>query len=634
MSADSRLLADRYRLLSVVARGGMGQVWEASDELLGRTVAIKEVRFPTDVPEEERAVMGERTMREAKLTARLAHRGIITIYDVICVDDRPFIVMELVRAPSLARQVDEHGPLPPAEVAEIGLQLLDALAVAHGQGILHRDVKPSNVLLAPDRVVLTDFGIATSESDATLTSTGLLVGSPTYMSPERLRGGDVGPAADLWSLGATLYAALEGQPPFRSTTTMGTITAVLVDNPEPVHVGGPLGAAVIGMLDKDVRTRLTGAEAAELLQASLRQESPLAAVPPAAPGEPSELQHQPLMAPMVTWQNPVHLDDDDLGHLDQGGEFQPQPPSRSFSFIAPAPGSTAVPPGYEPPGYEGQGYHDGEGAGGDDSRSSTRRRTGLLALTTVLVAAALTAILLTLTRNGGSASPSAGQVSGSSGTSHHHRGTGSSGASAGQNSPSGAPHTKGSATSSTTLPTPAPTSGLSTKRPTSAPTSPSSPTGASTAAGAAGPVPAGYQLMHDPLGFQVAVPTGWTRRSNGGSRVDYVSPTNSAMYLRVDQTPHAAPSALQAWRDYEPTLARQLPGFHLLRLESVPFRQWQAADMEFTWRSTNTTLHVLDRGFITNPRGFALLMSAPDDTWQSQALPVFNVAGSTFSPTP
>jgi eukaryotic-like serine/threonine-protein kinase len=140
--------------------------------------------------------------------------------------------------------------------------------------------------------------------------------------------------------------------------------------------------------------------------------------------------------------------------------------------------------------------------------------------------------------------------------------------------------------------------------------------------------------MHDPLGFQVAVPTGWTRRSSGGSRVDYVSPTNSAMYLRVDQTPQAAPSALQAWRDYEPTLARQLPGFHLLRLESVPFRQWQAADMEFTWRSTNTTLHVLDRGFITNPRGFALLMSAPEDSWQSQALPVFNVAGSTFSPTP
>jgi serine/threonine protein kinase len=633
MPADFRLLADRYRLLSVVARGGMGQVWEASDELLGRTVAIKEVRFPTDVPEEERAVMGERTMREAKLTARLAHRGIITIYDVICVDDRPFIVMELVRAHSLAREVDEHGPLPPPDVAEIGLQLLDALAVAHGQGILHRDVKPSNVLLAPDRVVLTDFGIATSESDATLTSTGLLVGSPTYMSPERLRGDDVGPPADIWSLGATLYAALEGQPPFRSTTTMGTITAVLVDDPQPLHVSGPLGAAVIGMLDKDVRTRLTGAEAAELLQTALRQGSQLAAVPMAVAGEPNALEQQPVMAPMVTWQNPVHLDDDAVDVLDQEGHLDPSPPpSRSFSFIAPAPGSTAVPPGYEPPGYEAQEYDDGQAADGEDSGSSRRRRIGLLAVVTVLAVAGLTALLLALTRTGGSGSPSADQVSGSH---HHHRGAGSTGSkSTVQNSPSLSPHTKASTTTpTTTRPAPAPTTGLRTTGPTSAPTSASAPTGTSTAA-AGGRVPAGYQLMHDPLGFQVAVPHGWTRRPSGGSRVDYVSPTNSAMYLRVDQVAQAAPSALQAWRDYEPTLARQLPGFHLLRLESVPFRQWQAADLEFTWQSTNSTLHVLDRGFVTDPRGFALLMSAPEDVWQSQALPVFDVAGSTFSPTP
>jgi len=206
MSEEPRVLAGRYRLLSVLGRGGMGQVWLAEDEVLGRRVAVKEIRFPSGLPADEREVQRERTLREARLTARLSHPGIITVYDVVSEDGSPYIVMELITAPSLAAAIDMEGSLPPERVAQIGLRLLDALDIAHAEGIVHRDVKPSNVLLDGDRVVLSDFGIATSASDATLTTTGMVVGSPTYMSPERLRSEGIGPGGDLWSLGATLCA--------------------------------------------------------------------------------------------------------------------------------------------------------------------------------------------------------------------------------------------------------------------------------------------------------------------------------------------------------------------------------------------------------------------------------------------
>ncbi len=388
MSADPRLLADRYRLLTVVAKGGMGQVWEGRDELLGRTVAIKEVRFPTDVPDEERALLGERTLREARLTARLTHRGIVTIYDVILVDERPYIVMELFRAPSLATQIDEHGPLPPRDVAGIGLQLLDALAAAHREGILHRDVKPSNVLLADDRILLTDFGIATSESDSTLTSTGLLIGSPTYMSPERLRGEGIGPPADLWSLGATLYAALEAEPPFRATSTMGTITAVLVDEPRSPSVTGPLRDAILGMLDKDVQTRLTIPEAAALLRRSIEQ--PSGAVAPAIPGDGSEtpLPHSPpVMAPVVTWEHPVHIKPTET----------PRPPSDGLSILEPVASfsSVAATPQGDGPPSDAAHFDDEEPPGWpDDDESAQRRRRFALLAATALVAIALLALVV------------------------------------------------------------------------------------------------------------------------------------------------------------------------------------------------------------------------------------------------
>lgn len=575
--------------------------------------------------------MGERTMREAKLTARLAHPGIITIYDVICVDDRPFIVMELVRAPSLARRVDDEGPVAPRDVARIGVQLLDALAVAHRQGILHRDVKPSNVLLAPGRVVLTDFGIATSEGDATLTSTGLLVGSPTYMSPERLRGEGIGPAADVWSVGATLYAALEGQPPFRATTTMGTITAVLVDEPQPLHVLGPVRDAVVGMLDKNVDTRLTGLQAAQLLQAALAQPGERHAAPSAAVMAQPPTQQPPVMAPMVTWQNPIHLGDEAANPVSAASSSQP---GRSFSFVAPSPYVGNGGPGGTSRSDDDHGYDESDdGAWADEGeRRTLARRIGWFAAATLVAAAAL----YSWTDASGSNSPNPAKHSTGTAGQREQHGTGG-----GQPQQMPAPQTQLPHTASATSTTPAtsspspataPTSTASTlptmTAPTTAPTS-TVPTGGS----GSGPGPAGFQLVQDPKGFQVRVPDGWTRRDTGASYVDFVSPTNSAMYLRVDQVPKAGDSALQAWRDYEPDLADRLPGFRLVRLASVPYRGWEAADLEFTWQAPHGTLHVLDRGFVTDPRGFALLMSAPDATWQSQGRRIFEIAAASFSPS-
>jgi serine/threonine protein kinase len=196
---DGRVLADRYRLGEVLGRGGMGTVWRAVDETLGRDVAVKELRFPGNVDEDEKRRLVTRTLREAKATARIRNTGAITVFDVVKEDDRPWIVMELVEGRSLSDVIREDGPLTPKRAAEVGLVLLDVLKAAHAEGILHRDVKPSNVLIADDgRVVLGDFGIALIDGDPSVTSTGMLVGAPSYISPERARGRKPGPPADLW----------------------------------------------------------------------------------------------------------------------------------------------------------------------------------------------------------------------------------------------------------------------------------------------------------------------------------------------------------------------------------------------------------------------------------------------------
>ncbi|MEU4832037.1 serine/threonine-protein kinase [Streptosporangium sp. NPDC023615] len=250
------VLAGRYRAVERLGAGGMGVVWRARDELLHREVAIKEVTLDPKLPEAQRAETRERTMREARAAARLGHPSIVAVHDVVAQDGRPWIVMDLVRGRSLDQAIRAGGPLPPHRVAAIGLAVLDALALAHSRGIMHRDVKPANIMLADDGgVLLTDFGIATVEGDVQLTSPDALVGSPGYIAPERLRGQDDGPAADLWSLGATLYAAVEGRGPFQRGTPVATLGAVLTqETPHPARAG-ELAPVLLAVLAKEPRDR-------------------------------------------------------------------------------------------------------------------------------------------------------------------------------------------------------------------------------------------------------------------------------------------------------------------------------------------------------------------------------------------
>ncbi|MFH8219979.1 serine/threonine-protein kinase [Streptomyces sp. NPDC018057] len=265
---SERLLAGRYRLGDVLGRGGMGTVWRAEDETLGRTVAVKELRFPTNIDEDEKRRLITRTLREAKAIARIRNTSAVTVFDVVDEDDRPWIVMELVEGKSLAEVIREDGLLEPRRAAEVGLAVLDVLRSAHRQGILHRDVKPSNVLIAEDgRVVLTDFGIAQVEGDPSITSTGMLVGAPSYISPERARGHKPGPAADLWSLGGLLYAAVEGSPPYDKGSAIATLTAVMTEPLEEPKHAGPLRDVIFGLLNKDPAERLDDAGARAMLDA-------------------------------------------------------------------------------------------------------------------------------------------------------------------------------------------------------------------------------------------------------------------------------------------------------------------------------------------------------------------------------
>ena len=255
--AQARLVAGRYRLDARIGSGGMGVVWAAHDELLARPVAVKEMRLPAAIDPDEREVLRERAMREARTAARLDHPCAVRVFDVCEADDTAFIVMELIDGRTLSDVVKDDGPLLPARVAEIGTCLVDALCAAHEAGIVHRDVKPGNVIVRADgRVTLTDFGIASSAGDPSITSTGLLLGSPAYIAPERARGGTPEPPSDLWSLGATLYTAVEGRPPFDHPDPVATLTAVVTDDPRPCQrAGAALGDVLMRLLDKDPAMR-------------------------------------------------------------------------------------------------------------------------------------------------------------------------------------------------------------------------------------------------------------------------------------------------------------------------------------------------------------------------------------------
>ncbi|MEV0737146.1 serine/threonine-protein kinase [Streptomyces sp. NPDC050549] len=455
-----RVIAGRYHLEARLGRGGMGVVWRATDQLLGRQVAVKEIAQDDSLSEEEARQHRDRTLREARAVAQLRHPHIIVVHDVVEEDERPYIVMELIDGGSLADRINTHGPVDAAEAARIGVALLGALRTAHAAGVLHRDIKPANVLLdttadGPDpdradrtasgrahqksepdpaafaRVVLTDFGIAQVAGATTLTENGAFVGSPEYTAPERMSGVRTGPASDLWSLGALLCTVLSGESPFRRDSLGGILHAVVFDEIRPPEEARPLLPVVRGLLERDPERRLGAAEAERMLRAFLKTgRTPKAAAGRAAhptPGYTPTQQDVPLR------------------------ELAPPPKP---SIPTPTPPVTEVPP----------------------PRRSTRG---------VLVAALLVAAMA-----GAGVSAAALLMRG-----------GDKGAS----SPvSSAPLTSTSA--GTTSPSPTRSASPSPSKTANTPTAPS-----------------GYRVARDPDGFALAVPEDFTRVPQG-ERIFYMSP--------------------------------------------------------------------------------------------------------------
>jgi hypothetical protein len=265
-ATPARLIGERYALLAELGRGGMGVVWRAEDRVIGRHVAVKELRLPSGVGQREREIFQERVLREARSAGRLNDPSVVTVYDVVNTVDATYIVMELVEAPTLADLVRAHGPLPAPQVAAIGEQMVTALEAAHAAGIVHRDVKPSNIMVLPSgRVKLADFGIAQAADDPKLTTSGMLIGSPAYMAPERVRGSEAIPASDMWAAGAVMFFAVEGRAGFERPTAAATLHAIVAEQPMLTRVAGPLASVIMGLLIPVPEARLTGPQVHALL---------------------------------------------------------------------------------------------------------------------------------------------------------------------------------------------------------------------------------------------------------------------------------------------------------------------------------------------------------------------------------
>ncbi|MCF2126169.1 protein kinase [Strepomyces sp. STD 3.1] len=649
---SARLLAGRYRLGDVLGRGGMGTVWRAEDETLGRTVAVKELRFPGNIDEEEKRRLITRTLREAKAIARIRDSGAVTVYDVVEEDDRPWIVMELVEGKSLAEAIREDGLLEPKRAAEVGLAVLDVLRSAHREGILHRDVKPSNVLISEDgRVVLTDFGIAQVEGDPSITSTGMLVGAPSYISPERARGHKPGPAADLWSLGGLLYAAVEGTPPYDKGSAIATLTAVMTENLEEPKNAGPLRDVIYGLLNKDPAHRLDDAGARAMLTKVIHapaadeidpaEATKVVPIPPqpdertrrggGAGGKRAEEAGERLRGALRSVRKAAvgagAAGAAAASRSRQGGTGSGAgADSGSTAGASSAAASSAAASGAAPATGSAQG--SGAGSQGGNAPGGKRssgwpvvpppdlparpvprapltdvvpRRT--LIVIAVIVALAVLGTVLALTLGGddekGAEGGNGGGPVASAGPSGETKqddegGTGADGAAsdpATDGDASGVP--EGGASASGDEDGGSPDAGKSEGR-----ESEDQEDVAATHKGG--------------QGYRIGLPEGWKFTSTGASGDRFTGPGGQKLLIAWTSTPKSDPVA--DWENQERYMVRSQ--YQKIRIEKVGYRGWNAADWEFTYTDGGTKYRTVDRGFVVNDhQGYALMYTAKADDW-------------------
>ncbi|MFE3600609.1 serine/threonine-protein kinase [Streptomyces sp. NPDC059142] len=594
---DGRLIAGRYRLGSRLGRGGMGTVWRAEDELLGRYVAVKELHAPHDGHDGHGGPHGEggphgqdgrsaTTLREARAVARVKHPHVVVVHDVVQEDGRPYIVMELVEGGSLADRL-RASTLDPREAARVALALLSALRAAHGLGVLHRDLKPANVLLEEPtgRVVLTDFGIARLVGATTITDPGAFVGSPEYSAPERVLNAEAaGPASDLWSLGALVCAMLSGESPFRRDSLPGVLHAVVADEIRPPAAAEPLLPLVRGLLERDPEHRLDAAEAERLLTRYVAtgaplQEPPLPAPSPPGPPPPGPPAPGPVRAPAVA---PAPVPARAAAPPADGTEDAPTA-DRPLPAALPAPAPSTTPsPGPAPlPGR---------------TRIRIRTRTTLVvgALACVLAGAgAVTALLL---RDGSDSGRTTGNLTTASAAPVHRTGN---------------PH----------APSPSPS-----------PPSPPSPSATAPPAAAPPAAPDGYRSVRDPMGFTLAVPDGYAR-SHDDKRVYYMSQDKALRIgIRVQDRIPGGPVA--SMRQADERGVHTNPGYHDGSVTPTSHNGFRAALWEFTWEGFTPAegeRHTFDLCWEEAGRMYDVWVSAPLDKLDT-ARGQFDAALDSFVP--
>jgi len=676
---SARLLAGRYRLGEVLGRGGMGTVWRAEDETLGRTVAVKELRFPSNIDEDEKRRLITRTLREAKAIARIRNNSAVTVFDVVQEDDRPWIVMELVEGKSLAEVIREDGLLEPRRAAEVGLAVLDVLRSAHRQGILHRDVKPSNVLIADDgRVVLTDFGIAQVEGDPSITSTGMLVGAPSYISPERARGHKPGPAADLWSLGGLLYAAVEGVPPYDKGSAIATLTAVMTEPLEEPKNAGPLRDVIQGLLTKDPEKRLDDAGARAMLNAVIhapeKQETEsepadaTKAVPlPEQPGERAarsggkraEEAGERLRGALRSVRKAAAV----ATGAAAGAKPAATPAASGTGGSAGAADSAEAGPGSGAPSAgaastgtgsagtagKGSGASGGSGTGvaGEPSAAQPAAkgaspgwprmtppdlparprprasitdvvpRQTLVAIAVIVLLAVIGVVIgIALADGGEDDGKAAGKGAGATAEASAGPST--------KNDDKDGTGTDGSATES-----------AGTGAPAGGGAGDGSSDGASDGsrddAGDGGDDGTSAQETYKgDQGYSIGLPEGWKYQSTGAAGDRFTGPDGQKLLIAWTSAPKSDPVA--DWRNQERFMLRSQ--YKKIRIEKVDYRGWKAADWEFTYVENGTTWRTIDRGFVVNDRqGYALMYTAKAKTWgQEERRETWRTLTRSFEP--